>query len=281
MQRNITKEKLESGQCTFGCFLRTHDPTVVELLGYQGLDFVIFDAEHGTIEPRDCEQMVRAAELVGVTPIVRVVSNDAGIVLRYMDTGAQGIHFPSINTVEEAKTAISSVKYPPEGSRGLGTVRASCYGQRSSLGCYADEANMQSMIVLQIESRKGVENIAKITTLSEIDVVFIGPTDLCQSYALPDQISHPIIQSAIDKVIEASVQSGVGFGAFAKDPHIARDWCDRGASYIAIGFESAVRLGVHEFRNALGKWKNPSVQGGKRHKNVIRETRETSESTRR
>ncbi len=85
MQANTTKAKLQAGETVLGCFVRYPDPSLVEVIGYQGWDFLVFDAEHGVIEPRDCENMVRAAELRGVTPLVRVTTNLPPIILRYMD----------------------------------------------------------------------------------------------------------------------------------------------------------------------------------------------------
>ena len=103
MQTNTTKAKLHAGEMVLGCFVRYPDASLIEVLGYLGWDFLVFDGEHGTMEPRDCENMVRAAELRGVTPIVRVTTNLAPIILRYLDTGAQGALVPWINSAEEAE----------------------------------------------------------------------------------------------------------------------------------------------------------------------------------
>ena len=102
MQTNSTKAKLQAGEMVLGCFVRYPDASLIEVLGYLGWDFLVFDGEHGTLEPRDCENLVRAAELRGVTPIVRVTTNLAPIILRYLDTGAQGALVPWINSAEEA-----------------------------------------------------------------------------------------------------------------------------------------------------------------------------------
>jgi len=103
----VTKAKLDAGETVFGCFVRYPDAGLVEMIGYQGWDFVVIDAEHGTVEPRDCEHMVRACELRNVTPMVRVTTNLPPIILRYMDTGAQGLHVPWVNS---ARSLIRSVR---------------------------------------------------------------------------------------------------------------------------------------------------------------------------
>lgn len=103
--------------------MRYPDAGLVEVLGYQPWDFIVFDGEHGTLEPRDCEHMVRVAELCGVTPIIRVTTNLPPTILRFMDTGAQGLHVPWVNSAAEAEAVVRSVKYHPRGIRGLTGVR--------------------------------------------------------------------------------------------------------------------------------------------------------------
>ena len=85
-------------------------------MGYLGWDFLIFDAEHGSLEPNRSEDMVRAAELRGVTPLVRVTTNQAHVLLRFLDAGAQGVHVPWVNNVDEAERALQGIKYFPRGS---------------------------------------------------------------------------------------------------------------------------------------------------------------------
>src|SRR5215831_15514331 len=103
MKPNPTKAKLAAGGAVFGCFVRYPDPGLVELMGYHGWDFLVFDAEHGTVDPRSCENMVRAAELRGVTPLVRATTNEAPVLLRFLDAGAQGAHVPWVNRGDEAE----------------------------------------------------------------------------------------------------------------------------------------------------------------------------------
>src|SRR5437764_13540955 len=103
MIENATKRKLRAGEPVFGCWVRYPDPGVAELLALQGFDFLVFGGEHGTIQPRDCEQLVRAAEVRDVTPIVRVTANEPPTILRFLDTGAQGVHVPFVNDEAEAE----------------------------------------------------------------------------------------------------------------------------------------------------------------------------------
>ena len=105
MHTNTAKAKLKAGETIFGCFIRYPEASLVEVMGYQPWDFLVFDGEHGVLEPRDCENLVRAAELRGVTPIVRVPTNLPPQILRLMDTGPLGLHVPWVNSAAEAEAA--------------------------------------------------------------------------------------------------------------------------------------------------------------------------------
>src|SRR5258706_15852619 len=152
MRTNTAKAKLKAGYVIFGCFVRYPDGSLVEVMGYQPWDFLVFDGERGVLEPRDCENLVRAAELRGITPIVRVPTNLPPQILRLMDTGPLGLHVPWVNSPEEAEAAVRSVKYHPRGQRGLAGGRAADYGQAGSLGDYTKLANAETLVVIHIET---------------------------------------------------------------------------------------------------------------------------------
>jgi len=250
LRTNATKKKLKAGEPVFGCFVRYPDATLVEVLGYWGWDFILFDAEHGTLEPRLCEHMVRAAELRGVTPMVRVTTNQAPIVLRFMDTGAQGLHVPWVNSAEEAEQVVRSVKYQPRGIRGLAGVRAADFNQTMSVGEYVQQANAETLVVIHIETAEAVQRINEIVQVDGIDVIFIGPTDLSQSYGFPGQPQHPTVQAAIQQVADAVAKSNCAFGMMVGNAQAAREWVKRGARYTAIVLDAVMGPAVKEYLRA-------------------------------
>ena len=134
MRENKTKAKLLAGETVLGCFLRYPDPSLAEFVALMGWDFLMFDGEHGVMEPADCENLVRAAELRDVTPIARVPTNQPHVILRMLDTGVGGIHVPWVNSGAEAEAAVQAIKYGPRGMRGLAGVRAADVGQTMTLG---------------------------------------------------------------------------------------------------------------------------------------------------
>src|SRR4051812_18239262 len=148
---NRTKQKLLDGGIVLGVFVGIPAPRLVELCGVAGYDYVVIDAEHGPIDFGAAEEMVRAADATGITPIVRVPDHLPKTILRYLDVGAQGIMAPGVNSVADANRIVEAVKYAPLGMRGLGPGRAAAYGQRGPLTDYAKDANNHTLIIAQPE----------------------------------------------------------------------------------------------------------------------------------
>lgn len=251
MRTNTTKAKLKNGDTVFGCFVRYPDASLVEVMGYQGWDFLVFDGEHGTLDPRECEHMVRAAELRGVTPVVRVTANQASVILRFMDTGAQGLHVPWVNSAAEAEAVVRSVKYQPRGVRGLASVRAADYGQTLSFEEYVRQANAETLVVIHIETAEAVEHLPEIVSVDGLDVVFIGPTDLSHSLGLPGQVQHPTVQAAIQRIAQTVSQSKAALGILAGNVQTARQWRERGARYIVTGLEAILAPAAREYLRSV------------------------------
>ncbi|MBI2856595.1 MAG: hypothetical protein HYX93_07100, partial [Chloroflexi bacterium] len=156
MRANPVKQKLKEGQPVVGVFCSLPAPATVEMVGLMGYDFVIIDAEHGPMSVETCENMVRAADAVGVVPIVRVALNLPQNILRYLDAGALGVQIPMVNTREEAESVVSSTKYPPQGRRGLAGTRASGYGVGMGVEEYVRMANRETLVVVQVETREAL-----------------------------------------------------------------------------------------------------------------------------
>jgi 2-keto-3-deoxy-L-rhamnonate aldolase RhmA len=201
---NTTKQLLREGGRAVGCFIFLGDPAVVEIAGLAGMDFVIVDMEHS---PRDIwlvEQMVRAAEVVGITPLVRVSENSEKTILRVLETGAQGVVLPILETGEAAAEAVRAIRYPPLGARGTCTVtRASRYGIfRPAFNEYTSRSNDETLVVGLIESVAGVENIREILAAG-IDIAFVGRGDLSASFGIPGEKEDPRVVRAMEDVVAA------------------------------------------------------------------------------
>jgi 4-hydroxy-2-oxoheptanedioate aldolase len=247
LRHNVTKEKLKNGQTVFGCFTRYPNAALVEALSYCGWDFICFDGEHGLIEPADCEQMTRAAELQGVTPIVRVPVNQQHVILRFLDTGPHGLHVPMVNTAADAEKVVQSVKYQPRGSRGLAGVRASEYALGIPFGEYVVQANAETLIAIHIETEAAVDRLTEIVAVDGLDVIFIGPTDLSNSLGVPGQAQHPKLQATMQRIVDTVLPTGLALGIMVPNAEAARQWRDRGARYIAVGVENVMNPAARNY----------------------------------
>lgn len=238
---NAMKARLAAGDAVFGCFIRYAEPSLAEFAALLGWDFIVFDAEHGTLQPRDVEDLCRAVEPYGVTPLVRVTANRPEIILRFLDAGAHGLQVPVVNTAAQAEAAVRAVKYVPRGDRGLAGTRASRWGLREGLGAYVERANRETLVVLHIETREAVENIAELVAVDGVDVLYLGPTDLSQSLGYPGQPNHPDVVAAMERVADVVVRSDKTLGIWATTPAATREWLDRGARYFATGLEPLLK----------------------------------------
>lgn len=235
MRKNLTKEKINAGKTAYGVFVNMGCPTLIEVIGLIGFDFVIIDAEHGPMGVEASEHMLRAADNVNITPIIRVAVNATQNILRYLDIGALGVQMPMINTRAEAESVVRAVKYPPEGRRGLAGVRAANYGITSPLGEYVKEANRETMVITHVENMEAVDNIKDMLSVPGIDVIFIGPTDLSSAMGYPGQINHPEVQKMIEHLVKEIRAAGKAAGTIAYDLDALRKCQERGFQYIAYG----------------------------------------------
>ena len=244
MLENRTKARLATGEAAFGCFVRTPEPSLIEYVAMLGWDFLVFDAEHGTLQPGEVEDLCRAVEPRGTTPIVRVTTNDPPTILRFLDTGVHGVHVPWVNSAAEVERAVQSVKYTPRGIRGLAGSRASEWGINEPIGDYVKRANRETLVVIHIETQDAVDAIDEYLAVDGVDVLFIGPTDLSQSLGHPGDLKHPDVLRAMDRVADAVVGSGKTLGLYAGTVDMTKEWLDRGARYFTTSLEPFLRDGM-------------------------------------
>ena len=240
MKKNHLKEALQDGKVVFGPFLKFTDPAIVEIIGFAGFDFAIIDAEHGPISMENAQNMIRAAESVNLTPIIRVGNNDEALILRAMDIGAQGIEIPQINSKADAVRAVKSVKYSPQGERGVCRyVRAAKYSSMDKFK-YFESANKETMIIAHIEGVEGIKNLDEILLVPGIDVVFIGPYDLSQSLGVPGEVNHPLVKEKMKEVVLKCKKNKVAIGTFADDIKTAKSWVSLGVQYMAFSVDVGI-----------------------------------------
>ncbi len=208
--KNKLKEKLLGGGTALGTFMMTSSLDTAEILSYTGVDCIMIDGEHGAMSMETAGKMVAVVRNSKAAPLLRIALNDMALAKTGMDTGAEGLMIPMINTKEEAERAVSYCKYPPDGVRGMGPGRAVLFGAPAEeVKDYYVKANDEVMVILQIEHRDAVENIDEILSVPGIDIAFVGPFDMSASMGLTGQINHPDVQESCRKVVSACKKHGV------------------------------------------------------------------------
>jgi len=247
---NQLKRKLAEGRVVLGTFITLNCPDLVEIAGLAGFDYCIIDTEHGPGNPESIQHMIRAAELRGMVPIVRVTDTAATTILRTLDVGAAGIQVPQVNSPETAENVVRSAKYFPKGDRGACLTRSSRYGFVPGVAEYFEEANRETLVILHCENRQGLECLDGIAAVDGVDVVFVGPYDLSQSFGIPGQIYHPVMVDAVARALAAAKRAGKPAGIFVGSVEEAKARIEQGFSYIAYSTDSLVFAEV--CRNIVG-----------------------------
>jgi 4-hydroxy-2-oxoheptanedioate aldolase len=208
MKQNRMKSKIYSGEPALGCSVMVPSPQMVEMVAHAGFDWVLIDLEHGTIGLESAELMIMAAEASGITPIARPRSNRKADISAVMDRGAMGVQVPHINNDEDARAAISAVKFGPGDNRGLAAgTRPDSYGLSRGMDEFVRTSNEQTLVCVQLEHASAIENIDDILGVEGIDVFFIGPSDLSQSMGYPGNQKAELVQTAIKNTLQKIVNA--------------------------------------------------------------------------
>ncbi len=233
IRENRLKRKLTQGQPAFGVISTSADPQLAELFGLAGFDYYMLDAEHGLLPPEQVTSVIRACELTGLTPLIRIGSKDPKLILQYLDSGMMGVMMPDLQNAAEARWLIDAVKYPPSGRRGVGVSRASAYMAYSSEAPrYLEFANAETMVIPQFEHPALLPELEAMLALPGVDALVIGPRDLSLNMGFPDGPNHPEVQAVIDQVFALCKKTGVPAGITAADFPAAQSMLARGAQMI-------------------------------------------------
>jgi 4-hydroxy-2-oxoheptanedioate aldolase len=244
--------KLMGAGPVIGPFSLTTDPALVEIMGWAGFDYVVLDLEHGPSSLQNLQNLVRAAEVAGIYPLVRTKEGNLAMIGEALDVGAGGVVVPQVASARQAEAAVRRARFAPRGERGVNPcVRAARYSAMGRFEYFS--AAGEAVIVLQIEGRQAVENLDEILQVDGVDVLFVGPYDLSQSLGVVGQVDHPLVVETITRIVGRCVEKGVCAGLFCSTPEAARHWMGQGARFISYGidtglFTAACRSAVKEVR---------------------------------
>jgi 4-hydroxy-2-oxoheptanedioate aldolase len=236
MRTNPVKQKLRTGQPSYGTWLSLGDLYATRVLARLGFDWLTLDIEHSAVDWSQAAAIFAVIADAGCVPLARVPEGSHHYIKRVLDAGAFGIVVPMVDTVEQAKIAIAAAKYPPVGNRSVGGgMHNMNFGV--SAGDYYALANDEILVVLQTESPRGVENAEAIYSLPGVDAIFVGPNDLRFQMRQPDG-TFPTAQeheAMIQRVIEVGKKTGCPTGIHAMSPENALERARQGMQFLAIG----------------------------------------------
>lgn len=227
------KQRLDNRELTIGSWITIGHTSVAEIMAKAGFDWLTVDMEHSAITLDIAQQLIQTIELCGISPLVRVGYNDPNLIKRVMDAGAHGVIVPMVNTREEAERAVGSVKYPPRGFRGVGLARAQKYG--ADFEGYKTWNENESIVIVQVEHIKAVENLEDILSVDDVDGFIIGPYDLSGSLGVPGQFDHPDVVEALEEVKKVSERLNAlsGFHVIPPDVKSFKEKVNQGYRFVA------------------------------------------------
>ena len=186
MRENRVKRVMREGGLAIVSHVGFADPAVVEIIALAGFDGAFIDMEHTGFDFQLMGEMIRVADLTGITSIVRVPDNDAKLILRILDMGAQGIQVPHVQGLAGAKEAVNAVRYPPVGERGAaGSTRAAGYGSVPWQE-HMRTSNEEILLIAMTEDLRGLDEIEAIAGLDGVDIISLGPTDISLALGFSD-----------------------------------------------------------------------------------------------
>lgn len=255
-QYNTLREKIERGNVVLGARCRTFSPSVIEVYGELGLDFVWLDFEHGGPSPYDStvfENLTRAAEISGTELFVRLPSGDPPLVRKVLDTGVRNVLIPRLDSAAEVREVVEATRFKYDGGpgeRGKASERASTWG---SVENYIETEDENVCLGVMVEKTTAVNELADIVEIPELGFVFVGPSDLSVQMGHYGNRDHPDVGAKIKEITDVCREAGVPIGSIANDPADAASAIEDGHQILRIGGEvAAARTVLSERLRQIG-----------------------------
>ena len=263
---NLFKQAIASKRAQIGLWVNLANPVSTEICAGAGFDWLLLDGEHS---PNTLTTMLAQLQAVAAYPGTHTVGRvplghgEAGTALikQFLDLGFQTILVPMVDTGEQAAALVKAMRYPPDGIRGMAGARASRWGRYPN---YAKEANEQVCLLVQVETKAGLDNLDAIAATPGVDGVFIGPADLSAALGYVGQATHPEMLKVIDGAITRIVKAGKAAGILISDEQLARHYLALGATFVAVGLDTQILVRQTSALAALYKGDlQPLPAGGK------------------
>ena len=240
LQTNAFKHAIRSGRQQIGLWVSLANHYSAEIVAGSGFDWLLLDGEHSPNDPPTVLPQLQAVAPYPVSAIVRPAWNDKVLIKRYLDIGVQSFLVPYVQSPSEAAAAVEAIRYPTRGVRGVaGSTRASRFGR---IPDYLKRAEAELCLLVQIESRQGLDHLDEIASTDGVDGVFIGPADLAAGLGHLGEIGHPEVQSTIKDAIARIKAAGKPAGILATDEPSSRRYMEWGTTFTAVGVDAMILL---------------------------------------
>jgi 4-hydroxy-2-oxoheptanedioate aldolase len=240
LPRNLFKSALREGRAQIGIWCTIPGSDNAEALAGCGFDWMLIDTEHSTVGLDTVKAMLQGAAPYPTQAVVRPGWNDAVEIKRILDAGAMSILVPYVQNAEEAARAVSAVRYPPHGTRGVaGITRASRYG---TVDHYTARADNEICLLVQVETAEALRNIEAIAAVPGVDGIFVGPADLAASMGFPGNPGAAEVRAAILDAIRRIRAAGKPAGILSLDPDLLKEAVAAGSVFTAVDVDQAILL---------------------------------------
>ena len=237
---NRLKKGLKEDKILLGSLVTTSSPAYVEVMGKLGCDFVFIDTEHGYFSVEESLPLVMAADIWGITSLIRVVENRYDLISKALDLGAQGVIIPHVHSKKELRKAVESAYYPLRGKRGASpSVRSAGYAEFEWAG-FQEKSNENIMVIPLIEDREGIENLDEMMDVDEVELYCLGPFDYSVDIGVPGDRVNP----KVERVMEEAVEKIISNGKYVMYPVLnvdeAKKWYERGVKVFVYGIDTII-----------------------------------------
>lgn len=236
------RPRVLAGETLLGSWLGLGSPLAAELLGRAGYDWLVVDLEHGAATEAELLAHLTAIEGTGAAALVRPQSGERLRIGRALDLGAEGVVVPRLDTADQAREAVTFLRYPPAGQRGVALLTR---GARLGSVGHADVASLNDDIVgiIQIETPSALEAVDEIAAIDGVDVLFVGPADLSHSLGVPGQFGDATYLAALESVVAACRAHGKAAGILLYDPASFGPHLEMGFTFVGLGADLSFVVG--------------------------------------
>lgn len=260
MRPNKVKRALMNGEVQIGTWINVlRTPQIAQMVATAGFDFMYIDMEHSILSIETVGDLCYSALAAGLVPIVRPSGKEPHLLSRPLDGGAMGLLIPHMDTREEAEAVIKAVRYPPLGERGMNLMGVHTGFGKADGDAYVKSTHAETLLLVQIESDRGIGNLDEILSLDGIDGAVIGRADLSTDLGLPGQTNHPEVVRRVEMMIAACRRHGKIPGLLVQDIASAKEWIAKGI--LLVPYANEVSLLVNAGARAVGEIRNFVKEG--------------------